>query len=370
MITRRLLGRTKLNVSCLGFGSLGILDRYMARWDVEPGHEAAKQIIETALDEGINFIDTARWYENSEERIGSVIASRRQDCILASKTFQREADGVRREIEESLDNLQTDYIEIYKVHHVQWEDELTKVLAPGGALEGLHQAQKEGLIGFTGISGHRPELLQQAVATREFDVVELPYNILDHQIYQPVIEQAHALNLGVITMKALAAGLLGDKSEESLRFAFANSKIDCVVVGMSTTSQVNFNSKIAIESAKISEEEQQNLYQELTEYPADYWGLCCEHYDLNKCPFCVPIDEVLWLERYRNIYKSGHHAKWLYLRLPVQADLCQDCPGYCQTYCPQQMSIQKLLVEAHCNLSNSITLREILQHRGEVRTEP
>lgn len=369
MIPRRLLGRTQLNVSCLGFGSLGILDRYMARWNVNPGLDVVKQIMETALDYGINFIDTARWYENSEERVGSIIKSRRKDCILASKTFQREADGVRREIEESLNSLQTDYIEIYKVHHVQWEDELTKVLAPEGALEGLQQAQKEGLIGFTGISGHRPELLIQAIATQEFDIVELPYNILEYQIYQAVIDQARNFNVGVITMKALAAGMLGSKAQESLCFALINPEIDCVVVGMSTLHQVKFNSKIAIESEKISLKERQNIQQKLTGYSADFWGLYCEHYDMKRCPFNVPISDVLWLDRYSKIYKSGHHAKWLYSRLPVKADFCQNCPGYCQTECPYGMSIQQLLVKAHLHLSLPITPSEIAQHGGEVRTK-
>lgn len=364
MIPKRRLGRTEIEISCLGLGSLGILDRYMARWNTDSGVNAAIQVIETSLDQGINLLDTARWYEDSEKRLGYVVKNRREECVLASKTLIRDVSGARREIDHSLEDLSTNYIDIYKIHHVQWEYELNQVLAPGGALEGLQKAKQDGLIGFIGITGHRVELLYQAIATREFDVVEIPYNIVDYQVYQPLIDLANELDVGIITMKAIGAGILGVKAEAALRFAILSPKVDCVVVGMSTIDQVIANSKVALDTENISILDRQNILQELIQQSADYWGVYCEHYNAEACPFNVPISDVLWLERYRHIYKSGHHAKWLYSKLVTKAVYCENCPVFCQLECPNGMSIQKALVDAHHNLNQEVTRREIIQHGG------
>lgn len=369
MLPRRRLGRTELLVSNLGFGSLGILDHYLSRWSVDTGPLTAARLFEFILDNGINFVDTARWYEDSEERLGAVIASRRAECIIASKTMKRDSAGTLADVQESLRRLQTDHIDVYMVHHIQWPEELNKVLSRNGALEALLKAKAEGQIGFTGISGHDPDILCAAISTGYFDVVELPHNALDYKIFQPVVDMALEWDVGVLTMKALAAGKLADpddKAEKALRFALCVKGVASVVVGLSTVEQVLFDVDMARRVGQLSNEEREQALAAIMGLVRDYWGIDTQYYDETACPFNVPIAEIMRLERYRTIYKNGHRTKWEYSRLPVKADLCAPCHGYCELPSPYGLSARALLINAHEHLDEPITEREILQHGGGI----
>lgn len=356
-------------VSSLGFGGLGVLDRYMSNRGIHTGPDAAARLFEFTLDSGINIVDTARWYEDSEQRLGKVLASRRADCVIATKTLKRDRIGARAEVHESLRRLQTDHIDIYLVHHIQWPDELDKVMADGGALEGLLEAKENGEIRFTGISGHDPEIFHKAISTGYFDVVEFPFNVLDCAIFRPVVDLAAKADVGVLTMKALAAGRIADspdKVDKALRFALCAKGIDSVIVGISTIEQVRSNVEIADQVQQLSAEEKQQTLDDILQLPSDYWGVDSQYYEAKDCPLKVPIAEILRLERYRTIYKNGHRTKWEYSRLPVKADKCAACPGYCERPSPYGLSVRALLASAHENLAISIADREILQHGGEI----
>jgi predicted aldo/keto reductase-like oxidoreductase len=356
-------------VSSLGFGGLGVLDRYISSWSTHTGRDVAVRLFEFVLDSGINFVDTARWYEDSEERLGEVIASRRADCVIASKTLKRDRAGARDEVHESLRQLQTDHIDVYLLHHIQWPEELDKAIADGGALEGLLEAKKNGEIRFIGISGHDPDILGKAISTGYFDVIELPYNALDYAIFRPVVDLAVKLDVGVLTMKALAAGKIADspdKVDKALKFALCVKGIASVIVGLSTIEQVRFNVEIAGQVQQWLAEEKQRVLADIMQLPSDYWGIDSQYYEAKDCPLQVPIAEVLRLERYRTIYKNGHRTKWEYSQLPVKADGCAACPGYCERPSPYGLSVRAILANAHENLSISIADREILQHGGEI----
>jgi predicted aldo/keto reductase-like oxidoreductase len=369
MLPKRRLGRTELLVSNLGFGSLGILDRYLSRWSADTGPLKATSLFEFILDQGINLVDTARWYEESEERLGAIIASRRAECVITSKTLKRDSVGTLADISESVRQLQTDYIDVYLIHHIQWPEELHKIFDKNGALEGLWEARANGKIGFIGISGHDPDLLCAAISTGAFDVVELPYNALDHEIFQPVVERALELDVGVLTMKALAAGKFVDskgKVEKALQFALCVSGVASVIVGLSTIDQVLFDVEVARQVDQLSTAERENALAEIMALPRDYWGVDSQYYDPAACPFNVPIGEIMRLERYRTIYKNGHRTKFEYSQLPIKADPCAACPGYCELPSPFGLSTQGLLIRAHERLGEPITDREIFQHGGEI----
>jgi hypothetical protein len=369
MLLKRRLGRTELLVSNLGFGSLGILDRYLSRWGTETGINLATHLINLVLDSGINFLDTARWYEDSEERLGAVLASRRAECVLASKTMRRDDVGALEDVYESLRQMQTDYIDVYIIHHVQWPEELGRVLGRGGALEGLIEAKARGLIGFIGISGHDPEILRTAIATSVFDVVELPHNALDHHIFQPIVDLAVSLDVGVLTMKALAAGMFTDsteKVENALRFALCVEGVASVVVGLSTREQILFDGRIAKQAGGLSVDERRRVASAIKALPRDYWAVDSQYYDSASCPFNVPITEIMRLERYRTIYKNGHRTKWEYSQLAITAEHCASCPGHCERPSPFGISIRAQLTRAHEMLGEPIADREILQHGGEI----
>jgi predicted aldo/keto reductase-like oxidoreductase len=301
--------------------------------------------------------------------LGQTLAARRQECIIVSKTFKRDAVGARQDILESFRALGTGYIDIYMIHHVQWSEELRKVLAPGGVLDGLLQAKREGQIGFIGISGHHPDLLIEAIKTGAFDVVEIPHNAIDHRIFQPIIDHALEDDIGVLTMKALAAGMIVDSKDKvanALRFSLCVEGVGSVIVGMSTAEQVLFDLEIANRIGRCSRSERRTILDEIGSMPSDYWGLDSQFYDESLCPFNVPIAKILVLEKYRAVYKNGHRTKLQYSEMNVKAGYCQTCPGYCELPSPHGVSVRAALIKAHQKLSEPVTDREILQHGGEL----
>ncbi len=142
------LGRTGLKVTRWGLGGI-TLSTIMG--GTTP--DTISQIIHAALDRGINFIDTSRAYLDSETNLGEVIKARRQECFLASKTLSRTSDAALADVEESLQQLQTDRIEIYQIHALK-PPEISAAMGPGGALEGLKQARSRGLIEHIGLTSH------------------------------------------------------------------------------------------------------------------------------------------------------------------------------------------------------------------------
>jgi len=128
----RVLGKTGLNVSIIGFGGIPIQ---------RVPEEEAQAIVNRALDLGINFFDTARGYTDSETKLGLALARRRKEAIIATKSMVRTREGMAADIAKSLKNLKVDYIDLYQVHNVRDEASLEEVLGPVGALAALREAK-------------------------------------------------------------------------------------------------------------------------------------------------------------------------------------------------------------------------------------
>ena len=153
------LGKTGLRVSKMGFGGIPI-QRVTA--------EEAKALLEAVEAAGVNYIDTARGYTVSEELIGQAIEGRRDKFVLATKSMARDREAMAKDIETSLGNLRTDYIDLYQIHNPSVQ-QLEQVCAPGGALEALLEAKEAGRIGHLGLTAHSLEVFQRAL---ELDWVE------------------------------------------------------------------------------------------------------------------------------------------------------------------------------------------------------
>jgi predicted aldo/keto reductase-like oxidoreductase len=328
------------------------------------GPLAAERVIEAAFENGIRLFETARWYGDNEARIGTALRGRCSECYFVSKTLRRDADGTLADVDESLRALHIDHIDVYMVHHVQWEEELQAVLSPGGALEGLRQAQAEGKIGFIGVAGHRTELLCNALATGEFDTVEVPCNVFDPWIFRTVLPVAQRFDVGIIAMKALAGGKLSQHAVTALRFALGQS-YDSLVVGMSTVEQVQVNIAETVLFDQMSEAGQKRLVEEASHLGDHLCRLECGNRCMSRCPHHVQIADILRLKRYHAVYKSGHWAKAEYRRLGLPAEVCSACSGYCGEACLFELPVREMLQSAHDALSAPITDYEIAQHGGE-----
>lgn len=328
---KRRLGRTGLKVTQIGFGGIPI--------DKRPRGQA-EQTVQRAIDLGINFFDTARAYGTSEEKIGAILARGGFSGYLASKTYQRDRSGALSDIDRSLKNLQVKKIDLYQLHQIDDENTLERILAPRGALAGLKQARQSGKIDWIGITGHRPDVLYQALHTAEFDTVQAPVNIVDHYVFETekkLLPLARELRVGVIAMKPLAGGMLKDASR-ALRFALAQ-EVDVVIPGLGSPGEVEQAVAVGKSYRPLSPVEMRRLLTEVQELGTEFCRQC--GYCL-PCPSGIEIPFIFRLEGYHDRYDAAEWARQQYLSLATKAEKCEQC-GECESRCPYQLPIREKL---------------------------
>ena len=195
---KMILGRTGLEISRSGFGALPIQ---------RVSFEEAARLLNRALDAGINYIDTARAYSDSEAKIGAGIGNRRSEFFIATKTHAKTGEALKKDLETSLRELKTDVIDVYQFHNPGF------VPVPGGE-DGLYdaavQARSEGKIRFIGITQHSIERAFQAVNSGLYDTMEYPFNHLSTERDRELVRLCGEKNVGFVAMKALSGGLVTD----------------------------------------------------------------------------------------------------------------------------------------------------------------
>jgi len=266
----RILGRTGLEVSEIGFGGAPAgLRNYLGQWEPDQD-EAAQQVADAigyAVSLGINYFDTAPGYGDgaSERMFGLGLHPYRDQVTLATKLFADTADDVRRSVEASLERLSIQQIDVIQLHGTWYTDQqVDRFLAPDGALQGLQAVKDEGLvrfIGFTaeGVNGPASRL----IATSAFDVMQICYNLIYQHPYDPtrkagILVEAEAQGMGIVTMRTLTSGIfqkwlagvfpeMTDTARQDrlrqalLSFVLSNPMVDCALIGMRTRQEVAAN---------------------------------------------------------------------------------------------------------------------------------
>ncbi len=197
-IARRALGQTGEQLSIIAFGGILLMDR-------EPG--AAGNLVAEAVDRGINYFDIAPSYGNAQERLGPALAPYRNKCFLAGKTEGRMKDDSRAQLEQSLKSLKTDHLDLYQFHALTKMTDLDKVLGPGGAMETMEAAKKEGKIRFIGFSVHSVETALAALDRYNFDTVLFPVNwvLFSQANFGPqILKRAQEKKIGILALKSMA----------------------------------------------------------------------------------------------------------------------------------------------------------------------
>ena len=254
----RMLGATGCQVSVLALGGV----RYNERDDA---HAAA--VVNRALDLGINYIDTAHTYGESERKIGLVMRERRDQVFLATKTNCRDRAGARREIEESLRRLQTDRIDLIQVHDLADEVQLAQMMGPGGALRAMEEYVAAGQVRFIGVTGHRnPEVLVRALEEYPFDALLVALGAMHAAVrpfYETVMPAARRRGVGVIAMKVMAHGWFGPErmAGQALRFGLGLEGVATALVGMDDVPQLEQNVQVARECRPLSDAERDALLE-------------------------------------------------------------------------------------------------------------
>ena len=323
----RILGKTGLKISRMGFGGIPI-----QRIDAE----GTKTLIRKLHQAGLNYIDTARGYTVSEEYLGYALEGIRKDFVLATKSMARTKEAMAADILKSLQNLRTEYIDVYQIHNPSAEG-LEKILAPGGALEALFEAKQAGKIGHIGITLHPVELFKQAVDFEWAETIMFPYNLVETQA-EELIRVCAERNIGFIDMKPLAGGAIDDATL-AMRFIAANPDVTVVIPGMATIEEAKQNLAAVNDSTPLTEEEQAKIQKIRDELGTQFCRRC------NYCAPCaagISIYVQFLLEGY---YTRYNLKEWATARYEAQGKNASDCIGcgICETRCPYNLPIRDMM---------------------------
>jgi aryl-alcohol dehydrogenase-like predicted oxidoreductase len=197
-IAKRTLGKTGEKLSMIGFGGIVVMNE-------DTG--AASNIVAEAVDRGINYFDIAPSYGNAQERLGPALAPYRKNVFLACKTEGRTKDDSRKQLEDSLRLLKTDHVDLYQFHALTKMKELDTVLGPGGAMETMEAAKKEGKIRYIGFSVHSQETALAALDRYNFDAILFPVNwvLFTQAEFGPkILKRAQEKQMGILALKSMA----------------------------------------------------------------------------------------------------------------------------------------------------------------------
>ena len=265
VLPSRTLGRTGAKVSILAFGC-------GSRFLMYKEEESATAILNRAIDSGITYLDTAFAYGDgeSETRVGRVMATRRKEVWLATKIPDRTRDGFLRRLEASLKRLQTDHVDLVHIHSLGQADDLAKIEAKDGALQGLMQAREQKMARFAGMTSHtNGEVMAQAIQRHDLDCVQMALNASRNGRFEELaLPAANAKNLGVIAMKITGQEFLvgegaGKADMNSLLRYSMSLPVTAAVVGMPRPEMLAHNVDIARTFAPLSDLEKERLRQQL-----------------------------------------------------------------------------------------------------------
>ncbi|MBQ8894917.1 MAG: aldo/keto reductase [Clostridia bacterium] len=326
----RILGKTGLKISRIGFGGIPIQKIDAA---------GTRILMEQMLAAGVNYIDTARAYTVSEEYLGEALEGIREHFILATKSMGRTKETMAADIDLSLSKLRTDYIDLYQVHNPSPAD-LEAVNAPGGAVEALKEAVAAGKIGHIGVTLHSVELFEKALEMDWVETIMFPYNIVETQ-GEELIRRCAEKNIGFIAMKPLAGGAIED-STLALRYIAANENVTVVIPGMAEPRELTENIAAVCSKEPLSPGELAKM-QEIRD--ALGTNFC------RRCNYCAPctagigISAVFLMDGYLSRYGLEDWARMRYSGMEKTASDCVGC-GVCETRCPYHLPIREMLKNA------------------------
>lgn len=318
--------KLNLKISKIGLGGIPIQ---------KVSQNDAKMVIDECINNGVNYIDSARAYKDSEKIIGYALSNRRDKFILASKSMSRTYEEMERDVNISLENFRTGYIDIYQLHNPSME-QYEKCMGEGGAYFALLDAKRQGKIGHIGITAHKIEVLERAISSEKFDTIMYPFNVVEVQ-GREFFKKCKELGILTIAMKPFAGGALDD-AKLAIKFLL-NEDIDIIIPGMKDVSEVKENTSVKKEP--LSDQEKEEVERLQKEMGNDF---------CRRCGYCAPctkgidIPNCFVFEAYYTRYNLKEWAIERYNSLKAHASDCIEC-GKCMARCPYQLNIIEKLKE-------------------------
>jgi len=323
-------GKTGLMVSKIAFGGIPIMR--LTKPD-------AAYLVRESINMGINFIDTAHGYTDSEEKIGEAIKGiKRENIIIASKSPANDKSAFLEHLDLSLKRLGTDYIDIYQFHGISSESKRDAIFASGGAMEGMDEAIKAGKIRFPAFSSHSLPVAIELMKTGKFVSVQLPFNYIDCAAADEAIPLAAKLDMGFIAMKPMGGGLLDDAGL-SFRYLMA---YDSIVPdpGIERIEEIREIVGIVEKNETFTAKDKERIEKQRIEF-GPLWCHRCDY--CQPCPQGIQISSALCI---KSAFKRMPNERARSFVGPAieKARTCLECRE-CVSRCPYHLDIPVLLKE-------------------------
>ena len=318
------LGKTNLTVSKNGFGALPIQ---------RVGMEDACRILRKAYDNGINYFDTARFYTDSEEKIGEALSDVRENIIISTKTMRTDVEGFWRELNQSLSLMKTDYIDIYQFHNPPFCPK------PGdgtGLYEAMLEAKSKGLIRHIGITSHKITIAEEAVRSGLYETLQFPFSYLAGEKEEALVRLCEELDVGFICMKALAGGLI---TRSDVAYAYLADYPVAPIWGIQRERELDEFLSYNENPPKLTEERKAFIEKEREELSGEF---------CRGCGYCMPCPvgiEINNCARMSLMLRRAPVAMSLTAEQQAKMKKIEDCIncGKCKSKCPYGLDIPNLL---------------------------
>ena len=337
----RLLGKTGLKVTTVGFGCMITSDG---------------SVIERAADMGIAYFDTARGYQNgnNERMVGAALKGKRKSIVLSSKTGAHTRAEALAQLDTSLKELGTDYLDVWYLHGKTRPEDVTDEL-----IDAQQTARQAGKIRFAGVSTHsgQPQLVPFLAAHPKIDVILSAYNFTMEPVMNQVMEQAAKAGKGVVAMKVMAGGFRRLSPEDrnyqrlkrpgallsALKWVVRNRSVHTTIPSMTDNDQLDEN--VNAMSAPFGPDDDKHLAAHLERIGPLYCRMCSRC--LGHCRQGLPVEDLLRFVTYADGYGQFAlgHEHFLSLSPAHQSGVCADC-GSCSVDCPHGVQVRERLLRA------------------------
>lgn len=319
------LGSTGITVPQNAFGALPIqrIDK-----------DAAVKLLRRAYEGGMRFFDTARAYSDSEEKLGAAFEGMREKIYIASKTMAKTPGEFWSQLETTLTNLKTGYLDIYQFHCAD------KCFVPGdgtGMYECMEEAKKQGKIRHIGITAHKLGVAQEIIESGYYETLQFPFSYLSSEKELELVKGCKEKNMGFIAMKGLAGGLI-NHSEAAMAFM---TQFDNVlpIWGVQRESELEEWLHYMEETPSMNEEITAFIEKEKTELSGEF---------CRGCGYCMPCPAGIMINqcaRMSLMLRRAPSANWLSEQMQAEMkkiEGCLEC-GKCKTKCPYELNTPELL---------------------------
>ena len=323
MRTKR-LGKTELVVNANGFGALPIQ---------RVGHGEAERILRIAYEGGINYFDTARFYTDSEEKIGEALSDVRKNIIISTKTMRTETEGFWRELDTSLRLMKTDYVDIYQFHNPSF---CPKPDDGTGLYEAMLDAKRQGMIRHIGITNHRLAVAREAVESGLYETLQFPFSYLASEKEEDLVRECEKRDIGFIYMKALAGGLI---TRADIAAAYLAEFPVVPIWGIQRESELREFLEFNDTAPELNEERKEYIRRDREEL----YGEFCR-----GCGYCMPCPvgiEINNCARMSLMLRRAPTAMSLTPEQQAKMHKIKDCIncGQCKAKCPYGLDTPNLL---------------------------